>query len=122
MPLDYLDFDYSEDSEGTGTLDAMACVAPSHLARLEAEIAQVLGWAEAHFGAPAAPIEEGGSWHFDLQGTEETSTPLVLHFDAETQSLTRTPGAPGAPRTTLTLSLSGTAGFCADLRAHFDLE
>ena len=25
MTLDYLDFDYSEDDEGTGTFDAMAC-------------------------------------------------------------------------------------------------
>ena len=35
MTLDYLDFDYSEDDEGTGTFDAMACVTEAQWARLQ---------------------------------------------------------------------------------------
>ena len=42
MTLDYLDFDYSEDDEGTGTFDAMACVTEAQWARLQQEITQLL--------------------------------------------------------------------------------
>ena len=42
MTLDYLDFDYSEDEEGTGTWDAMASVKAERVPALAAEIAQLL--------------------------------------------------------------------------------
>ena len=42
--LHFLDFDYSEDDEGTGTFDAMACVTEAQWARLQHEITQVLQW------------------------------------------------------------------------------
>ena len=42
MPLNYLDFDYSEDADGNGTLDAMASVLPAQLPALQNEIAAVL--------------------------------------------------------------------------------
>ena len=45
MTLNYLDFDYSEDADGTGTFDAMASVLPAQLPALHAEITQVLAWA-----------------------------------------------------------------------------
>ena len=38
MTLDYLDFDYSEDEEGTGTWDAMASVKAERVPALAAEI------------------------------------------------------------------------------------
>ena len=49
MALDYLDFDYSEDAEGTGTWDAMACVQPQrlgalHAATLRVSVKVVPGW------------------------------------------------------------------------------
>jgi hypothetical protein len=43
MTLDYLDFDYSEDTEGIGVFDAMATVGPRHIAAVRAEIEQVRG-------------------------------------------------------------------------------
>lgn len=49
MTLDYLDFDYSEDDEGTGTFDAMACVTEAQWARLQHEITQVLQWCHEQF-------------------------------------------------------------------------
>ena len=48
MPLNYLDFDYSEDADGNGTLDAMASVLPAQLPALQSEIAAVLALQVAH--------------------------------------------------------------------------
>ena len=55
MTLDYLDFDYSEDDEGTGTFDAMACVTEAQWARLQHEITQVLQWCHGSFQKAPAP-------------------------------------------------------------------
>ena len=81
MDLNYLDFDYSEDADGVGTFDAMASVAPAQIAALHAEISAVLTWAHQHWPDACAPLEEGGAWHYDLQGVQEISTPLLLDFD-----------------------------------------
>ena len=42
MNLNYLDFDYSEDADGTGTFDAMASVSPAQVPALHAEISAML--------------------------------------------------------------------------------
>ena len=42
MALDYLDFDYSEDDEGTATWDALASVTAERLPALTAEVEQLL--------------------------------------------------------------------------------
>lgn len=41
MLLHYLNFDYSEDTEGTGTFEAMASVWPDQVAAVHAEIVVV---------------------------------------------------------------------------------
>ena len=119
MNLQYLDFDYSEDADGTGTFDAMASVSPAQLPALHAEISQVLAWAHRQFPDACGPSEEGGEWQYDLQGVQEVATPLALQFDAAAECIATVPGTPAPPRTTITLSISGNAGFCAALREAF---
>lgn len=121
MTLHFLDFDYSEDDEGTGTFDAMASAAPSQVAALHAEVAAVLTWAHACFPDACGPSEDGGLWQYDLQGLQEITTPVAMDFDAATGRIVATPGTPAPPRSTVTLSLSGHAEFCAALRSAFDL-
>ena len=41
MNLQYLDFDYSEDADGTGTFDAMASVSPAQTPALQAPAARM---------------------------------------------------------------------------------
>lgn len=98
MSLQFLGFDYSEDVQGVGTFDAMASVRDAQLAAVRAEIAEVLGWAETAFAGQRAPLDEGGEWDADLQ--EQTDG-----------------GAPSWH--VLTLSVSGSAQFCAAFRQRF---
>lgn len=122
MPLNYLDFDYSEDADGTGTFDAMASVEPAQWDALQAEVAQVLGWAHAQFPEACGPLDEGGLWQYDLQGAQEVATPLALEFDPLTGALRSNPGTAAPPRTTVSLSLTGSAAFCGALREHFGID
>lgn len=122
LALDYLDFDYSEDADGTGTFDAMASASPAQVPALHAEIAQVLHWAHTQFPDTWGPQEDGGQWQYDLQGVQEVSTPLAMDFDAGSARIHCVAGTAGAPRTTITLSISGSADFCEALRDAFGLE
>ncbi|AGU50143.1 hypothetical protein VAPA_1c30540 [Variovorax paradoxus B4] len=97
--LRYLDFDYSEDTEGHGTFDAMASTVPTRTHEVLAEIAQVLAWADAAYPDARGALDEGAAWDFDLQQTRE------------------------APELdTVSFSLSGTEDFCAALRERFSLD
>lgn len=95
--LRYLDFDYSEDTEGHGTFDAMASTPPDRTPEVRAEVALVLAWAEATFPGARGALDDGATWDCDLQETHEDDP----RFD------------------TVTLSLSGTEAFCAALRERF---
>lgn len=119
MSLHYLDFEFSGDPQGQGSFDAMAAVAPAQFPALQSEVVRVLAWAERAFG-PAAALEEGGEWDYELQGTRETSTPLRVLYAADRLDLHD--AAPAAPRIALSLTLSGTAAFCEALRGAFALE
>lgn len=99
MTLDYLLFDTSEASDGTGLFDAMAAVAPEAAPAVEAEIAQVLAWAEAQFPGGRAPVEDGGDWDADLQLTDETQGGQTLRV--------------------FTLSIAGSEAFCTAFLARF---
>jgi hypothetical protein len=121
MPLDYLDFDFSEDSAGHGTFDAMAAVAPAQFPALEAEIVRVLHWAAREFGEPA-PLDEGGAWDYQLQAVQEVATALDVRLDPQGQRLQLEPRTAAPARLTLTLTVSGAADFCDAFRAAFGIE
>ena len=99
MTLQYLVFDFTEDTGGNGTFEAMASTAPTDAALVEAEIAQVLAWAEAAFPKGRGELSDGAEWDFDLQEPAE-----------------------GATRRTFVVSVSGTASFCEALREQFELD
>lgn len=115
--LHYLDFDESEDELGHGSFDAMAAAEPARLPALRAEVARVLEWAHAAFGAPG-PLEDGAGWDYELQGVREVATTLEVRFHAG-EPLALLDGPSGAPRVTLSLTLSGTATFCDAFREAF---
>lgn len=120
MPLDYLDFDYSEDDEGTGCWDAMASVPSARVPALAGEIEQVLRWAHGRFAGRRGPVEEGGDWDFELQAQDDDGAPLPWRFDTKAAGLQAAAAALG--RTTVNLSLSGSAAFGEALREAFGLE
>ena len=101
MSLAFLDFDDSEDAQGGGGFDAMASVRQAQLDAVRAEIAEVLDWAETTFAGQRAPLDEGGEWDFDLQERPDGALP---------------------PWHVLTLSISGSAPFCAAFRQRFNLD
>lgn len=119
MQLDYLDFDFSDEESGRGAFDAMASVLPARLPALLAEMKAVLHWATDTFGPPGATDDEG-EWNYELAGLLEPATPLEVVYDRSRDELLVTPAA-GDARTTLTLTLSGSPGFCAALRERFEV-
>ena len=118
MSLRYLDFDLSSDDAGHGSFDAMASVAPAQFPALQAEVVRVLDWAEREFG-PAAALDEGGEWDYELQGTREATTPLRVQYAA--RSLDLRDAGPAVPRLSLSFTLTGTPAFCEALRVAFAL-
>lgn len=122
MQLAYLDFDYSEDPEGQGSFDAMASVDGSRLPALLAEVDTVLRWAHEHFGEPGS-LDEHAAWDLELTASEELQRPLLADFDARAGRTRLQPGGEaGTAHTTLTLTLTGTPGFCEALRESFKLD
>lgn len=111
MPLNYLLFDHSEDTEGVHTFEAMASVGPGHWPQVQAEVAQVLQWAHRQFRGERGPLDEGGDWDYELQGLHEVASAWALRFNERTGSLEAELGAPGQPRHTATLTLTGHDGF-----------
>lgn len=122
MHLNYLVFDYSEDAEGHGSFDAMASALPAQAVALQTEVQQVLAWAHQQFPNAQGPLEDGGEWDHELQGTQEVATSLAVTYDAAASRLQWQPGTPGAPRLTLSITLSGTPAFCAAFRDAFGVD
>ena len=120
MALDYLEFDYSEDEEGTGTWDAMASVKAERVQALAGEIEALLRWASHQFAGRQGAVEEGYDWDYDLQAQDDDGQPLNAQFDRAAGKLELQASATG--RTTVNLSLSGSQYFGDALREAFDLE
>lgn len=119
MQLKYLDFDHSEDTEGVGTFEAMASVGPSQRQAVRTELAQVLAWAHRRFPLGRGPIDEGRDWDVDMQDVTEVSTVEQLDYDSQRGVFTVHVEPAGAPRHTVTLSLTGTEAFCQAFREQF---
>lgn len=96
--LRWLEFDYSDGDDGTGTFDAMASVELRHVSEVQAEVDAVVAWAESAFAGGRAPVEEGGEWDADLQVTDD-------------------PGKP--PRRCFSVSIGGTRAFCQAFGEQF---
>ena len=120
MTLEYLEFDYSEDEEGTGTWDAMASVKAERVPTLAAEITQLLQWAQRQFAGRQGAVEEGMDWDYDLQSQDDDGQPLPVHLDKANAQWTLQASATGY--TTVSLSLSGSAQFGDALRDAFGLN
>ena len=121
MTLAYLDFEFSEDGAGHGSFDAMAAATPVQMAALQAEVIGVLDWAHREF-PNRGPLEDGGEWDYELQGTQEVATALDVRYDASARRLELQPAKTGVRRVTLSLTVSGTPEFCAAFRAAFALD
>lgn len=113
MTLHFLDFDYSEDEEGTATWDAVASVPTARLPELLAEITVLLDWAHTEFGALRGPVETGGLWDYDLQCERDGLPLLALGFDIHERQIHPRPQSQPQAWVTLTLSLSGGPAFAA---------
>ena len=122
MALDYLDFDYSEDDEGTATWDALASVTAERLPALTAEVEQLLRWASRAVAGRGGPIEEGGDWDFDLHEQQEAGAPLNGRHDESTGRLQLAAAQATGQRTTLGLTLSASAAFSDALRSRFGID
>lgn len=120
MALDYLEFDYSEDEEGTGTWDAMASVKAERVPALAGEIEALLRWASQKFAGRQGALEDGNDWDYDLQAQDDDGQPLSARFDRAAGKLELQASATG--RTTVSLCLSGSTQFGDALRQAFDLE
>ena len=120
MQLQYLDFDWSDEESGRGSFDAMASVLPGRLPALLGEVAAVLRWAHAGFGAPGAP-DDAGTWDYALDAVAEPGAPLAIAYDAARGEVSLAPVAP-QQRVTLTLTLAGAPQFCAALREAFGIS
>ncbi|PZP36498.1 MAG: hypothetical protein DI603_00565 [Roseateles depolymerans] len=69
--LQFLLFERSEGDDGTVTLDALASTRAAQHKAVLAEVAAVLDWAGREFPGQQGPLEEGMTWHHDLQISEE---------------------------------------------------
>lgn len=69
--LQFLLFERSEGDDGTVTLDALASTRAAQHAAVLAEARRVLDWAEREYPGQQGPLEDGMTWHHELQVHEE---------------------------------------------------
>ncbi len=105
MPLQFLEFDLSEDTDGLCSWDALASPAARHTPVLLAEVRDLLGALHQALG-PAGPLADGHRWDLDLQIHDEQGHPVEL--ESEVQAL----------RITLALSLTGDDALSAELASR----
>ena len=122
MELHYLDFDISEDADGSAVFDAMATVSATQLKGLWAEVSAVLGWGHRHFPGARAPLEDGGDWDFQLDGARAQRFPQTLAYDESSGAVNLVAELPAGPsRHSVTLSISGSPAFSEAFREVFGI-
>lgn len=105
MPLQFLEFDLSEDTDGLCSWDALASPAARHTSDLLSEVRALLEELHQALG-PAGPVADGHRWDLDLQIHDELGQPVAL--ESQTQGL----------RITLALSLTGDDTLSAELTSR----
>ena len=121
MALHFLEFDYSEDNEGTCTWDALASATAERLPELLREITALLAWACAEFGEQRGSLDDGGLWDYDLQCERGDHALQPLAYDPGAHLLRAPPSVQAGERVTLSLSISGTPAFAAPFAERFGL-
>lgn len=78
---EYLNFDATDNGDGTGTWEAMASApaGEARLGRMLAEAHGVLAWVGWHAPGPRGPMEDGGEWDADIaEDTHDGWTTITL--------------------------------------------
>jgi hypothetical protein len=90
-PLQFLDFDLSEDAHGLRSWCALASPLPAHGPALQAEVQALLHDLTQHLG-DAGPVDEGHAWDVALDTDHDNGrTTVSLHLsggDALAECLT----------------------------------
>jgi hypothetical protein len=80
MPLKFLEFDLSEDTEGLRSWSALACPAAMHTPALHREVQALIDDLSRQLGAPG-PVDEGHTWDMALDTeTGDGRTTVSLHL------------------------------------------
>lgn len=119
--LDYLIFDYSEDEDGCATWDAMATVPADRWPALQAEVLQLLHWADQQFPQQRGALDEGAAWDADVSLASANGQDLCPTLQGQPLALQHR-AFPPAEAVTLTLTLTGRPAFTDALLRAFDLE
>lgn len=117
--MKFLEFDCSEDADGTGTFDAVASVGEARWPELLAEVSELLRWAERHWGA-RNPLDDGGLWDVALEAVHESVQTLALN-EGSLGDWQSTPVGAAQSRYTLSITLCGSPAFCDSVRERFGL-
>ena len=115
--LDYLDFETSDDGEGTTTFDALAYTPTERWPALQAEVEQVLRWCTTEFGQPG-PLERGHQWDLDLQLQSDAGHVLGVRWDGKLLALVAG-GVVGVAGVQLGLTVSGGEEWAQALAEQF---
>ena len=119
--LQFLDFDRTEDTQGTAAWDAMASPAPHHTTALLAEVAALLQRLHAEHGQPG-PLDEQHAWDCDLHIARDDDTALAWTWHGQTLTWA-TPDSLGLDtRLTVSLTLTGDAAFTHTLEQEIAAE
>ncbi|MFT7776063.1 hypothetical protein [Roseateles sp.] len=95
----HLTFDLTDSSDGILTLEAMASTREVEHAAAMAEVAKVLGWAQAEFGDRQGPVEDGNAWDHELLVQHEAGgwVTVTLTFSASAEFAEALQAAFGEP-------------------------
>ena len=88
---------------------------------LQAEVLQVLHWAEQQFPRQRGALDEGAAWDFDISLGDSTGRDLRAVVQGQPLALQHA-ALPATGTVTLTLTLTGRAAFADALLQAFDLE
>lgn len=95
LQLSWLDFETTDNGDGTQTLEAMASVPPAKVSDVLAEVTAVLAWAHRHLRDGPQPLDDGGQWDAWLQWQADDG--VVQTLPLPDPAHTRPAGGAGAP-------------------------